>query len=167
MRVKLFTTGVAILLTAVMAIDLSPAAAMAQGNSNANKGKAASHKAHRTAKGKGMRGVPHGVAACIEHLQAMAAADPLIPYDGHPSEIVNNGLLWNNPKSHCSVGDNTAVRDKIVDAATAWKQKDAAKVRSLLDEAKAAAPAPTEGAGTTKAPHRRTKRKASNANAAK
>src|SRR5262245_31663903 len=118
MRVKLLTTAVAVLVTAMLAIEITPAAAMAQGNSNATGNKATQHRLAR-AKGKAMRGVPKGVAACIEHLQQMAQADPLIAYEGHPQEIVNNGLLWNSPKSHCSVGDNEQLRKKIVDAATA------------------------------------------------
>jgi hypothetical protein len=150
----------------MLAIELTPAAAMAQANSNTSTGNKTTHHRRARAKGKSMRGVPHGVGVCIEHLQEMAKADPLIPYDGHPQEVINNGLLWNSPKSHCSVGDNQQLRDKIVDVATAWQQKDAAKVRSGLDEAKALVPAPSEGSAP-KAPHRRPKRKASNANAAK
>jgi hypothetical protein len=53
-----------------------------------------------------MTGIPSGVANCVKHLSEMAAKDPPIPYEGHPSEIVNNGLLWNDPKSKCSVGSD-------------------------------------------------------------
>jgi hypothetical protein len=166
MRVKLLITAVAVLITGMLAIELTPAA-MAQGNSNASTGNKTTHHRRARAKGKGMHGVPHGVAECIEHLQKMAQADPLIPYEGHPQEVINNGLLWNSPKSHCSVGDNQQLRDKIVSVATAWQQKNAASVRSLLDEAKGMAPAGSDEGGAKKAaPHRRTKRKASNANAA-
>jgi hypothetical protein len=80
-----------------------------------------------------MAGVPKGVPACIKHLTEMAAKDPLIDYDGHPSEIVNGGLLWNDAKSHCYVADE-ATRKKVVELAGAWRSKDAAKVRALLQE---------------------------------
>src|SRR5215467_6649668 len=105
MRVKLLTTAVALLVTTMLAIEITPAAAMAQ-NSNASTGNKTTHHRRARTKGKAMRGVPHGVGACNEHLQQMAQADPLIAYEGHPQEVINNGLLWNNPKSHCSVGDN-------------------------------------------------------------
>jgi hypothetical protein len=80
-----------------------------------------------------MVGVPKGVPACINHLTQMAAKDPLIEYDGHPSDIVNGGLLWNDAKSHCYVADEST-RKKVVELAGAWRSKDAAKVRSLLQE---------------------------------
>jgi hypothetical protein len=86
-----------------------------------------------------MSGVPNGVPNCIKHLAKMAEKDPLINYDGHPSEIVNNGLLWNDPKSHCSVASDDAMKKKVVDLATAWRAKDSAKVRSLLEELGSAA----------------------------
>jgi hypothetical protein len=81
-----------------------------------------------------MAGVPKGVPACIQRLTKLAEKDPLINYDGRPSEIVNNGLLWNDPKSHCSVGSDDAMKKKVVDLAVAWRRKDAAQVRSLLQE---------------------------------
>lgn len=83
---------------------------------------------------KAMSGVPNGVPNCIKHLAKMAEKDPLINYDGHPSEIVNNGLLWNDPKSHCSVASDDAMKKKVLELATAWRAKDSAKVRSLLEE---------------------------------
>jgi hypothetical protein len=81
-----------------------------------------------------MSGVPNGVPNCIKHLAKMAEKDPLINYDGHPSEIVNNGLMWNDPKSHCSIGSDDAMRKKVVEMANAWRMKDSATVRSLLAE---------------------------------
>ena len=87
-----------------------------------------------------MAGVPTGVQNCLDHLIEMASADPLIAYEGHPSEIINNGLLWNDPKSKCSVGADSSLRLKVSNLATAWQQKDAATVRSLLQEIKSAAP---------------------------
>ncbi|HTG14423.1 MAG TPA: hypothetical protein VK747_04050 [Blastocatellia bacterium] len=86
-----------------------------------------------------MSGVPNGVPNCIKHLAKMAEKDPLINYDGHPSEIVNNGLMWNDPKSHCSIGSDDAMRKKVVEMANAWRMKDSATVRSLLAELGSAA----------------------------
>ena len=86
-----------------------------------------------------MSGVPNGVPNCIKHLAKMAEKDPLINYDGHPSQIVNDGLLWNDPKSHCSVASDEAMKKKVVDLATAWRAKDSATVRSLLAELGSAA----------------------------
>jgi hypothetical protein len=70
----------------------------------------------------------------------MAAKDPLIPYEGHPSEVVNNGLLWNDPKSKCSVGSDENMREKVFDLASAWRMNDAAKVRSILQELEGMSP---------------------------
>ncbi|MEK6408889.1 MAG: hypothetical protein AABN34_18350 [Acidobacteriota bacterium] len=81
-----------------------------------------------------MAGVPMGVPACIKHLTKMAEKDPLIDYDGHPSEIINGGLLWNDPKSRCSIAGDEATKKKVVELAIAWRSKDASKVRSLLQE---------------------------------
>ncbi|HEX8183240.1 MAG TPA: hypothetical protein VF747_00765, partial [Blastocatellia bacterium] len=80
-----------------------------------------------------MSGVPSGVENCLNHLAQMAASDPMIDYEGHPSEIINNGLLWNDSKSKCATSDQ-AQREKIFEVATAWRMKDSAKVRSLLSE---------------------------------
>ena len=85
-------------------------------------------------KGSAMAGVPKGVPACIQHLTKMAEKDPLIDYDGHPSEIINGGLLWNDPKSHCSVASDEAMKKKVIELAGAWRRKDAGQVRSLLQE---------------------------------
>ena len=81
-----------------------------------------------------MTGVPNGVPNCIKHLTQMAAKDPLIDYDGHPSEIINGGLLWNDPKSRCSIAGDEATKKKVIELAGAWRRKDASQVRSLLAE---------------------------------
>jgi cobalamin biosynthesis Mg chelatase CobN len=171
MKAKLLMMGVMVVISAMLASELSPAATQGSASaSNANqrsarrsKGKAnagrASHRstteaassaetaqaaqprskrAGRRKGAKAMRGVPHGVSACIEHLLEMAKAGE--PYEGHPREIINNGLLWNNPKSHCAVTDQS-LRKKISDAATYWQLKQMDKVISLLEEVKSALPA--------------------------
>jgi hypothetical protein len=86
------------------------------------------------------RGVPKGVQACIDRLIEIASADPLPAYGGQAEEIINNGLLWNDPKSRCSLGDNHALRMKVFEVVKAWRAKDAGTVRSLLQEVKSAAP---------------------------
>jgi hypothetical protein len=97
-------------------------------------------KKTRAKKGMAMAGVPKGVQACIDHLIKMAEKDPLIDYEGHPAEIINGGLMWNSPESKCSLGDNLELRKKAADVSVAWRKKDAAAVRSLLQELKSAAP---------------------------
>lgn len=86
-----------------------------------------------------MAGVPSGVPNCLKHLSKMAEKDPLINYDGHPSEIINGGLLWADPKSHCSVAADEAMKKKVIELAGAWRAKDAGRVRSLLAELESAA----------------------------
>jgi hypothetical protein len=102
--------------------------------------KKAKAKKARAKKGMAMAGIPKGVQACIDHLSKMAEKEPLIDYEGHPSEIINGGLLWNSPDSKCSLGDNLDLRKKAADVSVAWRRKDAAAVRSLLQELKSAAP---------------------------
>ena len=87
-----------------------------------------------------MTGVPKGCQACLDHLIKMAAADPLIAYEGHPEEVLNGGLLWNSPESKCSLGADIELRKKGLALSIAWRKKDAAAVRSLLQELKSAAP---------------------------
>ena len=87
-----------------------------------------------------MTGVPKGVQTCIDHLIKMAEKEPLMEYEGHPSEIINGGLMWNSPESKCSLGDNLDLRKKAAEVSVAWRKKDAAAVRSLLQELKTAAP---------------------------
>ena len=78
--------------------------------------------------------VPKGVPGCVKQLTQLAAKDPLIDYDGKPSDIINGRLLWNDPKSRCSVADDEVKKKKVLDLAMAWRKKDAATVRSLLAE---------------------------------
>ena len=79
-------------------------------------------------------GIPTGMENCLNALAKMAASDPLPDYEGRPEQIINTGLLWNDPKAKCSVGDDQAKRMKLFDLATAWRKKDATTVRSILQE---------------------------------
>ena len=161
MRAKLVTFGITAVATLALVVQAS-SQAIAQGN--ANKPAAAKKKAPpppppkpvqttpaapaadaaqtmMAAKPKpkpkrkaAQTGVPKGVPACIKQLTKLAAKDPLIDYDGRPSAIINGGLLWNDPKSRCSVADDEAKKKKVLDLAGAWRRKDASQVRSLLQE---------------------------------
>ena len=121
------------------ATEQAPPAAAPQATETMAPKKPARRRAKRSG-ATSMRGVPKGVKNCLDHLSQMAANDPLIDYEGHPSEVINNGLLWDDPKSKCSIGSDASLRLKVSNLATAWKMKDAARVRSLLDEIKSAAP---------------------------
>jgi hypothetical protein len=165
MRAKLMTIGITAAAILLLALQASPQA-IAQGNANkpapAKKAKpaatkpaatpapaqaaapaekpAAAKKPVRRKKPNAMAGVPSGVANCIKHLSQMAAKDPLIAYEGHPEEIVNNGLLWNDPKSKCSVGTDENMRKKVAELAGKWRMHDAAAVRSILQELEGMSP---------------------------
>gem|GEM_PF-1216952 len=173
MRSKLLSLFMAVAVVVALAAESSIVAFTHQ--ENANKPAAPAKKAMKKKKKKmssgprQMAGVPMGVENCLNHLAKMAAADPLMEYDGHPAEIVNNGLMWNDPQSKCAVSD-PAQRKKIYDMAEAWHKKDAAKVRQILQElgANAEAAAPTPAMAKPR-PHRRkapAKAKAANSNGA-
>lgn len=164
MKAKLMTIGITAAAILVLALQASPQA-IAQGNANkpapakkakpaatkpataatpaqaatpAEKPAAAKKPVHRKKKPAGMAGVPSGVASCLKHLSEMAAKDPLIAYEGHPEEVINNGLLWNDPKSKCSVGSDENMRKKVAELASKWRMHDAAAVRSILQELESA-----------------------------
>jgi hypothetical protein len=165
MRPKLVKLAVTAVVVLMLSLEALPQA-VAQGNAN-KAGKTAAKKSKPAAtkpapppppkemaqaekpamkkprpkkKTMAMKGVPSGLANCLKHLSEMATKDPLIAYEGHPEEIVNNGLLWNDPKSKCSVGADENMRKKVSDLAMAWRAKDAAKVRSILQELEGMAP---------------------------
>jgi hypothetical protein len=165
MRAKLIMLSITAAAIIALALQASPQA-IAQGNANkpapAKKAKPAATKNANTAapaqaatpaakpaakkpvprkkKPAAMAGVPSGVGTCIKHLSEMAAKDPLIAFEGHPEEIVNNGLLWNDPKSKCSVGTDENMRKKVFDLANKWRMHDAAAVRSILQELEGMSP---------------------------
>jgi len=152
MRAKFVATGMTLFVVVALVWAVSAIGAIGQDNANkpaGNSNRRATHRKH-TAK-RAEAGVPKGVPECINKLAQLAAADPLIAYEGRPSEIVNNGLLWNDPKSHCAVSDE-ATRAKIVEMSTAWQTKDAAKVRSILQELGGTAGASSEAPPATEKP---------------
>jgi hypothetical protein len=155
MRAKLVTFGITAVATLALVVQAS-SQAIAQGN--ANKPAAAKKKTppppppkaaapaadpgqtmmaakpKPKPKRRAQAGIPKGIPGCIKQLTQLAAKDPLIDYDGRPSDIVNGGLLWNDEKSRCSVAADEAKKKKVLDLAGAWRRKDAAQVRSLLQE---------------------------------
>ncbi|HYP29430.1 MAG TPA: hypothetical protein VE262_22155 [Blastocatellia bacterium] len=105
-----------------------------------------STRRNRARRGQGRRaqraktGVPTGVHNCLDRLIEIASADPLPAYEGQAEQIINDGLLWNDEKSKCSIGTDATLRSKLAEASNAWRMKDAAKVRTLLGEVKQGAP---------------------------
>ena len=140
MRAKLITVGMALVVTLALASVGAVAASIQAAAPPAPKQAAPKQAKKRTVRKRAETGIPKGVPNCIDALIKMASADPLPNYEGRPSDIINNGLLWNDPKSKCSIGDNKDLRLKLLDVGNAWRQKDAARVRSLLEEVKSAAP---------------------------
>jgi hypothetical protein len=163
MRTKLVMFGITAVAVLALSLEASPQAVAQNANkpAAAKKSKPAAAKpaapaptmsatpaekpaakkpVRRKKKTTAMKGVPSGVANCLKHLSEMAAKDPLIAYEGHPEEIINNGLLWNDPKSKCSIGSDESMRKKVADLASAWRMKDAARVRSILGELEGMAP---------------------------
>ncbi|HKP84507.1 MAG TPA: hypothetical protein VJZ26_00335 [Blastocatellia bacterium] len=134
MRAKLATLGMAVVVVVALVFEVSLVTFANQENANvASTAKPRKKRVRRSGQKRMMSGVPMGVDQCLNHLAQMAASDPLPDYEGHPSEIINNGLLWTDSKSKCAVSDQ-AQREKIFEVANAWRMKDAAKVRSLLQE---------------------------------
>src|SRR5262249_11732535 len=98
-------------------------------------------------------GIPSGAGACVAKLEQLASKQPMTPYEKGPEQIINNGLLWNDPHSKCSVGSDQAVRNKVFAVATAWQRKDSSGVTSALADLKSSVPAETP-AGEPKKPRR-------------
>ncbi len=140
MRAKHITVRFALVASLALTLVAGVAAIAQTAAAPAPKQAAPAQKKKRPARKKAETGIPKGVHNCIDALIKMAAADPLINYEGRPSDIINNGLLWNDPKSKCSIGDDKDLRLKLLNVGNAWRQKDAASVRSLLQEVKSAAP---------------------------
>jgi hypothetical protein len=97
-------------------------------------------KTPKKKRSRAMGGIPKGAQACVDRLIEIASADPLPAFGGQAEQIVNNGLLWDDPKSKCSIGSDQGLRKKVSDMGVAWREKNAEKTRSLLQEIKSAAP---------------------------
>ncbi len=116
-----------------------PAAPAASGDTATMQGES-KPKPRRMKKKAAPQGVPTGAQNCIDALITMAATDPLPDYEGRPADIINNGLLWTDAKSKCSIGTDAALRLKVFSLAAAWRAKDASRVRTLLPDIKSSAP---------------------------
>ncbi|MCI0489125.1 MAG: hypothetical protein L0229_21240 [Blastocatellia bacterium] len=141
MRAKLVVMVMTVFAAAALGFQFSANAAYApEGERLSDAGTESSMAQRRRRKPmSAMKGVPKGVDKCLEHLIEMASEDPFPAYEGHPEEIVNNGLMWNDPKSKCSIGDNHDLKLKIIEMSKEWRMKNAERVRSLLEEIKNAA----------------------------
>lgn len=135
MKAKLSLFAVAVLL-----LGISPALSQGSASAVPSVGQEASRKAGKPRRRPARRGVPKGVQACLDRLIEIASADPLPAYGGQAQQIINDGLLWNSPKSRCYIGDDQGLKTKLSETVTAWQTKDADKVRSLLQELKGEAP---------------------------
>ena len=177
MRLKVFAMGLILVAAAVAAMGTAPRSVLARQNTNANKraprakaGSAtkttnsqAGAPAASTEKPKAKKparkhakeavGIPSGAGACVAKLEQLASKEPLTPYEKGPEQIINNGLLWNDPHSKCSVGTDQSVRDKVFAVATAWQQKNSSGVQSALADLKSSVPA--EAPAEPKKPRRR------------
>jgi len=176
MKVKVLAMGLMAVIAAVVATGPAPRSVLARQNANANKRapraktgsatKASNSNAAPAATGEKPKakkparrhpketvGIPSGAGACVAKLEQLASKEPMTPYEKGPEQIINNGLLWNDPHSKCSVGSDQTVRSKVFAVATAWQQKDSAKVQSALADLKSSVPA--EMPAEPKKPHRR------------
>jgi hypothetical protein len=153
MTCRFYRTGLFSLMAAALLFNLPSIASSATGGEwqepptqqmqQAPPAKRTGKSTRRRSRGKSQRartGVPTGVHNCIDRLTEVAAADPLPSYEGQPEQIINDGLMWSDEKSKCSIGTDSALRLKVLELSTAWRMKDAAKVRSLLGEIKQAVP---------------------------
>jgi hypothetical protein len=143
MKVKLFARGLMVVAAAVVAMGRAPGSVMAYQNANANT--AAKAKKHSAPKHHSETvGIPSGAGNCVAKLEQLASKEPLTPYEKGPDQIINNGLLWDNPHSKCSVGSDQAVRNKVFAVATAWQKKSADELKTALADLKNSVPAVTE-----------------------
>jgi hypothetical protein len=140
MKVRHTIMAMALFAVAAPAFE-APASARAQQQSAGQTGvastqqqttPAAQRRRPRRKRPRAAAGIPTGVENCLNRLATLAAADPLIDYEGRPSNIINNGLLWNDPKSKCSVGEDQARRKQLLELANHWRTKNAEQVRSIL-----------------------------------
>ena len=164
MRLRVFAMGLIVVAATVAATGPAPRSVLARQNANANKRasrpktgsatKATNSQAAPAAAGeqpkarkparkhpKETMGIPSGAGACVAKLEQLASKEPMTPFENGPDQIINNGLLWNDPHSKCSVGSDQTVRNKVFAVATAWQQKNSSGVQSALADLKSSVPA--------------------------
>ncbi|HKP11004.1 MAG TPA: hypothetical protein VJZ91_02800 [Blastocatellia bacterium] len=153
MRSKLLTLFMAVAVVVALSAESSLAALAYQ--ENANKSAAAKPRAKKRRKpASHAMAMPTDPQGCLNRLATLAAREPLPAYEGEPSRIVNDGMLWTNGK--CAVTDQ-AQRLKLADLANKWRMNDAAGVRTSLQEMGGTA-SPSASAGTPSGGTRRTRR---------
>jgi hypothetical protein len=129
MRSKLLTLFMAVAVVGVLAAESSITALAYQGNTNTSAARPKARK-HRRPAARAMA-MPTDPQGCLNRLATLAAREPLPGYEGEPSKIINEGMLWANGK--CAVTDQ-AQRLKLSNVANRWRMNDAAGVRSALQE---------------------------------
>lgn len=145
MRSKLLTLFMAVAVVVALAAEFSGAASANQ--ENANKPAAPAKRKTKKKRVKAMAAIPSTPQDCLNRLAKLAAKDPLPGYDGEPSKIINEGLLWTGEKAKCPVSDQ-AQRLKLFELANKWRMNDAAGVREILQGLGATAAAGNGGTGT-------------------
>ena len=131
MRSKLLTLFMAVAVVVALATEFSVAALAFQGNANKSAAPAKPKAKKRKKPVSHAAAMPTDPQACLNRLATLAARDPLPGYDGEPSKIINDGMLWSQGK--CMVTDQ-AQRLKLVDLGNKWRMNDAAGVRAALQE---------------------------------
>lgn len=154
MRSKLLTLLMAVAVVVGLAAESCFAALAYQGNANKPAAAAKPKAKKRKKPASHAMAMPTDPQGCLNRLATLAARDPLPAYEGEPSRIINDGLLWSSGK--CAVTDQ-AQRLKLSDLANKWRMNDAASVRSSLQEMGATA-SPSASAGTSSGGGRRPRR---------
>jgi hypothetical protein len=130
MRSKLLTLSMAVAVAVALVAEFSVAALAYQGNANTSAPARPKAKKRRRPASHAMA-MPTTPEGCLNRLATLAAREPLPNYEGEPSKIINEGLLWTDGKAKCPVTDQ-AQRLKLLELANRWRMNDAAGVRSDL-----------------------------------
>lgn len=131
MRSKLLTLFMAVAVVVALAAEFSVAALAYQGNANTSAAPAKPKAKKRRKPVSHAMAMPTTPEGCLNRLATLAAKEPLPNYEGEPSKIINEGLLWTDGKAKCPVTDQ-AQRLKLLNLANKWRMNDAAGVRSDL-----------------------------------
>jgi hypothetical protein len=152
MRSKLLTLFIAVAVVVGLTVECSVAALAYQGNANKSAAPAKPRAKKRKKPASHMAAMPTDPQGCLNRLATLAAREPLPSYDGEPSKIINDGMLWTNGK--CAVTDQ-AQRLKLADLANKWRMNDAAGVRAALQEMGATATSSADMGSPARTPRSR------------
>jgi hypothetical protein len=131
MRSKLLTLFMAVAVVVALAAEFSGAALAYQGNANTSAAPAKPKARKRRKPMSHAMAMPTTPEGCLNRLATLAAKEPLPNYEGEPSKIINEGMLWTDGKAKCPVTDQ-AQRLKLLNLANKWRMNDATGVRSDL-----------------------------------